>query len=122
MDVLRKTIYDLEASLLTPEVRHSRDRLDELLAADFKEFGSSGRTYSKEDVLKRLPAVGDQVEFSLSDFRITALSDECVLATFKTVRAINGKDPVTSLRSSIWKKDANQWRMIFHQGTPVHKD
>ncbi len=44
-DGLKKTIRDLEESLLQPEIRSSAKELDALLDNDFKEFGSSGEAY-----------------------------------------------------------------------------
>jgi hypothetical protein len=42
MENLKEIIYNLETSLLTPEVRMSVEKLDELIAEDFIEYGSSG--------------------------------------------------------------------------------
>lgn len=119
MDDLNKTFYELETSLLKPEVRSSREELDKLLADDFMEFGSSGNIYRKEDTLKNLPASSDKVEFSMGDFKVRQLSENLVLATFKTEKTINGVEKITSLRSSIWKKVGDEWQLFFHQGTPT---
>ncbi len=56
---LQKTIYDLETSLLKPEIRSSIKDLDSLLADDFMEFGSSGKVYDKKNILERLPGDTD---------------------------------------------------------------
>ncbi len=44
-------IKNLEVELLQPEVRKSKERLNELLADDFFEIGESGKKYSKQDIL-----------------------------------------------------------------------
>jgi hypothetical protein len=46
---------ELEELLLAPDVRKSK-RLVELLADDFAEFGSSGRVYTKDDLVAVLQA------------------------------------------------------------------
>ena len=48
-------LRNLEEQLLRPEIRKSRERLNELLADGFAEFGSSGRVFDKAEILERLP-------------------------------------------------------------------
>ena len=119
MNELAKQIYDLELSLLKPEVRSSREKLNELLSDDFMEFGSSGSVYYKIDTLQNLTNSTDKVVYVVSDFKAKELSENFVLTTFKTERTINDTDIVVSLRSSIWKKTEGKWQMFFHQGTPI---
>lgn len=119
MNELTKTIYDLELSLLTPEARSSVDKLSNLLADDFMEFGSSGLIYDKKEILERLPANTEKIEFIVNDFVARQLFEDVVLTTFKTERIINDTEKITSLRSSLWKKINGNWQMFFHQGTPI---
>lgn len=119
MEEIKNTIYELETSLLKPEVRSSFDQLNHLLADDFKEFGSSGLVYTKQSVLERLPLSTDKVIYVVSDFEIKNLSKEVVMANFKTDRVINDTEKVSSLRTSLWRKEDSGWRMFFHQGTPI---
>lgn len=119
MNEITQTIYELELSLLKSEVRSSADKLNELLANDFKEFGSSGLIYTKQDILERLPSNPDKVIYTVSDFEVTNLSEDVVMANFKTDRIINDIEKVSSLRTSLWRKDDGAWRMFFHQGTPI---
>ena len=108
---MKLTIYELELSLLEPCTRHSQTELKKLIADDFMEFGSSGRIYNKLDLLKTLPSEGIR-EFIMTDFTIKELSQCVILATYKTIEY-----GAISLRSSIWKKNRDEWQMIFHQGT-----
>ena len=108
-------IYKLELSLLEPGIRHSHAQLDKLIADDFIEFGSSGKVYNKNDLLKFLPSEGVR-EFSVADFEVKELSQNVILATYKTIE--NG---AFSLRSSIWKQYGDEWQMVFHQGTKVQE-
>lgn len=52
---MKDLIYQLELSLLTPETRHSPAHLNQLIADDFVEFGSSGNIYGKRDCIAYLP-------------------------------------------------------------------
>lgn len=117
---LQKTIYDLETTLLKPEIRSSAKDLDLLLADDFVEFGSSGEIYDKKAILERLPKDTEvsPVQFVVSDFQVKELSENIVLATFKTDKISTDKSHVVALRASIWRKTNGNWQMIYHQGTP----
>ena len=107
--ILLKLIEALEQSLLDPSVRQSTEQLNKLIADDFLEFGSSGKVYNKQDCIK---PDEDLRKFVVSDFKVKELSKDVMLATYKTT-----EDGVASLRSSIWQRDGDEWKMIFHQGT-----
>ncbi|RUR14223.1 GNAT family N-acetyltransferase [Legionella sp. km772] len=107
--ILPKSIEALERSLLDSSVRQSTEQLNKLIADDFLEFGSSGKVYNKHDCIKpdEYPR-----KFVVSDFKIKELSKDVTLATYKTT-----EDGIASLRSSIWQRYGDEWKMIFHQGT-----
>jgi hypothetical protein len=106
-------IQQLEFSLLEQSTRKSVDKLNHLIADDFCEFGNSGKIYNKQDLLKFLPSESKRT-FTVNDFEVKELSKDVILVTYKTTEEL-----VTSLRSSIWKQDGNNWRMVFHQGTKI---
>jgi hypothetical protein len=115
---LTDLIRTLELELLLPETRRSADRLNELIADDFVEFGSSGRRYTKQDVLRELPAA-NTVSYALSDFEAYTLTADTIHATYRIAR----NDLTTgltsrSLRSSLWQYRDKRWQIVFHQGTP----
>ena len=120
-DAFEAIIYDLETSLLKPEIRSSSIALDRLLADDFREFGSSGEIYDKKSILERLPQDSEiaPVEFSVSDFGVQKLADGLALATFKLDKLLSDKSHVISLRASLWRKSGEGWQMVFHQGTQM---
>jgi hypothetical protein len=106
-------IQELEERLLSQAVRRSPEILDSLISDDFLEFGSSGRIWSKVDVLNGLDPIG---EFSLSDIQVTELGTEYALITYQ-LALIDDGNRTTSLRSSIWRLEDQGWRVLFHQGT-----
>lgn len=107
--ILPKSIEALERSLLDSSIRQSTEQLGKLIADDFLEFGSSGKIYNKQDCIKpdEYPR-----KFVVSDFKIKELSKDVTLATYKTT-----EDGIASLRSSIWQRYGDEWKMIFHQST-----
>ncbi|RWX79051.1 DUF4440 domain-containing protein [Neorhizobium lilium] len=119
---LLEHLLALEAALQTREVRSVEARLRELLAPDFREFGRSGAAYTLNDILGSLPAETgrDDDTLSISDFRISVLSEGVALATYLGTRTRPDGSRLLTNRSSIWREEADgQWRMVFHQGTPA---
>ena len=108
---MKHPIYELEIELLKPAARKSVERLDQLISDEFIEFGSSGKVYSKQDILQTLPYEKEQA-IEINNFKTAELSEDVVLATYRATI-----DGVPSLRSSIWKRVSSNWKMIFHQGT-----
>ncbi|MBC6133976.1 DUF4440 domain-containing protein [Listeria booriae] len=109
---LKALLQNQEEQLLRPEIRTSKGALSQLLAADFFEFGSSGRVLYREEEIDEA-GIG-VVDMQLSDFEIKPLAEDVVLATY---RIFNVEQRQSSLRSSIWKFLNNRWQLVFHQGT-----
>ncbi|MBX9620848.1 MAG: DUF4440 domain-containing protein [Alphaproteobacteria bacterium] len=112
---VRNKIYKLELSLLNSDTRRSPNNLGNLLADEFIEFGSSGKIYHKNDILKWLPLESPR-QFVVEDFSALILVEDVVLATYKLT-----SEAASSLRSSLWKFNGNEWKMVFHQGTKCEK-
>jgi hypothetical protein len=106
-----------EEALLDPAVRSNRTRVAELLADDFVEFGSSGRIWTREEILDLL-AGENPAPIHMIDFECALLAEDVVLVTYRASRtnALTGIQ-ISSLRSSIWTKKPGGWRLRFHQGT-----
>jgi hypothetical protein len=113
IEVLLRT---LEEKLLQPTIRKSEKNLEDLLADDFLEFGSSGRTFNKEELMKGL-ANESTIKMQLMDFKTQMLAKDVYLTTYRVLRS---NDMKYTLRSSIWKEKEGTWQMFFHQGTPTN--
>ncbi|CDZ35152.1 Hypothetical protein NGAL_HAMBI1145_27220 [Neorhizobium galegae bv. officinalis] len=111
-------LLGLELALQSREVRGSEQKLRELLAPDFREFGRSGLAYTFDDIVTHLVAETGPDNTSISDFSATMLSDTIALATYRGTRINDGGSRLFTNRSSIWRLDPDgKWRMVFHQGT-----
>jgi len=106
----------LESRLLDPAVRRSRETVDLLLAEEFTEFGSSGRIFTKEQILIELSSE-PVVSFSISDFKLRFAHHESALVTYLSVRTDETGARHIALRSSFWIHRDARWQMLFHQGT-----
>jgi GNAT superfamily N-acetyltransferase len=114
---LLERIKVLELRLLEPGMRSSSARLDELLAADFVEFGASGRRYDKAGIVASIGA-DDFSEAITDDFEVHLLAPGLALATYR-LRTRGARTPPWrhSLRSSLWVLREERWQLRFHQGT-----
>jgi hypothetical protein len=108
----------LEESLLDSNVRHDGNRLHELLAEDFLEFGSSGRVWTRRAIIEMLDTETNFFPPAIEEFHCSFLSDHVALVTYRTIRTdAKTGERLVSLRSSIWTFQDGDWRMRFHQGT-----
>lgn len=106
-------LCELEVSLLEPGVRKT-ERVSQLLAEGFVEFGSSGCTFNKAQIIASLRAE-QPIAVTAAELKAQLLSPRSALVTYRACR--HTEPPVYSLRSSVWQEFEGQWRMVFHQGT-----
>lgn len=115
---VKTTLLALEKELLTPQVRMSEARLDELLADEFVEFGSSGRIYDKTSVIRELGELGSAANFEVSEFRVVMSRVDSTFVTYRcALKSDNGDLIRKSNRCSLWRLLDDRWQLIFHQGT-----
>jgi hypothetical protein len=106
----------LERALLTVAVRRDPVALDALLADEFREFGASGRTYTKREVVEALQEESPAV-LALDGFCAEPLGEGIVLVTYRSSRSEDGVATRYALRSSVWMRRDGRWQIVFHQGT-----
>jgi hypothetical protein len=107
-------ITTLERRLHDPSVRGDRSAAALLLADQFREFGSSGRSYDKSAILDLMCCEAAPDGLAATGFVATPLGPGAMLLTYSSCRA--GQ---CALRSSIWIRREARWQMLFHQGTPI---
>ena len=101
-----------------PATRFDRPHIERVLHADFTEFGASGRTYTRADIVAT-PEIPFETRRPLPDFEARELTDAVVLLTY--VSDVDyGDFVVTANRTSIWIRTPAGWQLCHHQGTPTH--
>ena len=106
-------LENLERSLLQASIRES-EHISQLLAEGFIEFGSSGRVFTKEQIIATLREE-PTTERSATEMKVQLLAPHVALVTYCAQR--HTEPPVRTLRSSIWEQRQGKWQMVFHQGT-----
>jgi hypothetical protein len=112
MEDIREVLRRLELALLDPQVRRSRARLDELLSNEFSEIGSSGRVWTRSEMIDSLLVACEPIDVAIADFSARLVANDLALVTYSVSRA-NSR----TLRSSLWRREQERWRLLFHQGT-----
>ena len=115
---LARHLQALEEELLSDATRKNSSRVAALLSEDFREFGSSGRVYSRQDILVALREEAP-ITLSLTSFELKLLAEGVALVTYQSKKNTADGPPTTALRSSLWVQQGESWRMIFHQGTKL---
>jgi hypothetical protein len=110
----------LEERLADPAFRIESESVAALLADDFLEIGSLGRSFDKTSILIDLKNEPPRSASLLSDFSVRELSPGVALVTYRaTRRDLAGQQIGQSWRSSIWMQRDGRWLLIFHQGTRI---
>jgi hypothetical protein len=105
----------LEEELWREEMRFDPARMEQLLAADFVEFGCSGRVYQRCDILcAKREAIA--ARFPLAELRARLVGADTVLITYNSSAKYHEKYRHCR-RSSIWTRASTGWVLRFHQGT-----
>jgi hypothetical protein len=109
-------IIAAERMLLDPDVRMDPEALERWLDPDFTEIGQSGTFWTRDAVIDDLLSMDQSVyeEAELSETEVTQLAETVFLLTY-VVQIGEWRNR----RSSIWRYDGDQLRMVFNQGTPL---
>lgn len=118
--LLLEHLQALEVELHKPATRADAARLVALLHEAFKEFGRSGRTYTKAEILSSLPTDVQHSTVVADHFEMASLDAEVALLTYRSADLLaDGTLDRFSMRASVWQFSDLGWQMRFHQGTPT---
>lgn len=111
-------IRRLEESLWQAKSRFDNNLMDQVFAEDFFEFGRSGRTYARHEMLFE-PTDFQEIAATipLPEFRARHITEDVIQTTYVS-EVTNDGAIQRGNRSSIWSLVDGAWRLRFHQGTP----
>lgn len=114
----RDALRALEETLWRAETRFDPELMDQTFAANFVEFGRSGRRYERADMIFEpdSDAVID-ARLPLPDYSVELIAPDVALATY-TSEVRYGDELERGRRSSLWTRVEGRWKLRFHQGTP----
>jgi hypothetical protein len=112
IDELRR----LEESLWRRETRCDPDHMRSITTDELFEFGRSGRTYTRDDLLD-IPDQDIPATLPLQGFTVHEVAADVALVTYVSELQLTTLELAN--RSSLWVHQGGRWRLRFHQGTPV---
>jgi hypothetical protein len=115
-DADRLALLQQEESMWREATRYDLAFMARHLAPDFFEFGRSGRTWSREQILD-MAGGPIRAVLPLPNLRIRLLDADTAQVTYDSEVTYDGVVEHAH-RSSIWSRSAGGWVLRFHQGTP----
>ncbi|HYM84258.1 MAG TPA: nuclear transport factor 2 family protein [Candidatus Dormibacteraeota bacterium] len=117
---IRDRILALELAL----ARRDRDAIeggyDAVLDDGFVEHGSSGRVWTRPEMLEALEGTETIPTIAIEDFEVDRIAPNVYLARYVAAGARpSDRVAVRSRRSSVWVLDGDRLRVRFHQGTAL---
>jgi hypothetical protein len=98
-----------------------RPEFPTVMSEDYWEVGASGRRYNRDFILKTLaqhpPIDANLANWRATEFKLQKLAPGTYLLTYALDQA--GR---TTRRSTLWQKTAEDWQVLYHQGTITNLD
>jgi len=88
-----------------------------MTSPDFWEVGASGRRYSREyvlDILEERVASPPDDAWQIEDFHCAEIANANYLVTYTLNQGLR-----VTRRATIWRRAADGWQAVYHQGTVV---
>jgi hypothetical protein len=107
-----------------PELGTTRADFERMTDEAFWEVGASGRRYSRHhvlDVLEDRHQVASHLAledtWETADFACRELGSDTYLLTYTLLQGQR-----KTRRATVWRRSAESWKILFHQGTVVEDD
>jgi len=116
---IEELIVQKEMGVVAAQQRGDLASVGAVLAENFHEIGSSGRFYSREEILETIGHI-KILDYSFEKFQVFPIDRQHMIVTYiaQTRRRYQGQEStVRTYRSSTWQEEDGEWRLVFHQGT-----
>jgi hypothetical protein len=117
LDRVRAELLAREPIFHKPEFGTRLEDYLAMTADDYWEVGASGRIYDRDGVVRGLVARGKvpgDEDWIVSDVRVRRLSHDTYAITYQLDQA--GR---MTRRLTLWRKDPDGWKILYHQGTLI---
>ena len=90
--------------------------LEQMLHPDFCEITRSGHFVTRAQTIAALIKEETLPEMLSSDFQLVNAGEMSLILLYQSCDADGSR---AALRTSHWLREGQNWRMVFHQGTPA---
>lgn len=109
---MKNEILELEKSLFKYEFMSNINYLNKIIDDNYIEIGKSGKEITKEDVIKYLINLKEDRNIIIYNFKCDKISEDIYLINY-----ITKKEKDNIFRTSIWKKENDEFKILFHQAS-----
>ncbi|MDQ1093605.1 hypothetical protein QE400_003018 [Xanthomonas sacchari] len=96
----------------------AREDFERMTTEDFWEVGASGQRYSRAHVLDVLATRrhdgSEEADWQTQDFRCQQIAADTYLLTYTLLQPER-----RTRRATLWRRTADGWKIVYHQGTVV---
>lgn len=118
--LLLAELESLERAMHKVEKRRDRQFMESILHPEFREFGRTGRSYEREEILSEIQEDTEFPAIHADNFQVQILTQDVWLLSYLSAhRADDGTLSRRTLRSSLWVAGPQGPQLRFHQGTAV---
>lgn len=114
---MKNKILELEKSLFKYEFMSDIQYLNKIIDDKYIEVGKSGKKFNKKEVINDLSILKEDRKISIYNFTCDEISENAYLIHYITK---NNNDII--YRTSIWKKENDGIKIIFHQASLYKED
>ena len=115
---LEQDLLKLERGFWTEGGDYYREHVDEECLVAFTEMAG---VHSNEEIAGMNPGAGNWKNVELDEKGFVQLSDESVVLTYEVNAKRTTGEPYKALVSTGYVKRDGDWKMAFHQQTPLHR-
>ena len=113
-----------EKTLIAAKKKDDAAFFKRILAENFTLVGVDGTLHEKQEAIDELGDSG-LLELTPYNMKVVPLSDDAALVTYdgivrKALEEDQGPPPRYQHFSSVWVKQADRWKLKFHQATAAH--
>lgn len=90
--------------------------LEQILHPDFCEITRSGRFVTRAQTIAALIKEDAMPDMLSSNFQLVSTGERSLILHYQSCNADGSR---AALRASHWLREGQNWRMVFHQGTPA---
>lgn len=109
---MKNKILELEKSLFKYEFISNIEYLNEIVDDKYIEIGKSGKMINKENVINELSNQKEDRKITIYNFNFEEIEKNIYLIHYITK---NNNENI--YRTSIWKRESNRIKIIFHQAS-----
>ena len=109
---MKNKILELEKSFFKYEYISNNKYLNEVIDDNYEELGNSGKMLYKEDIIKELRSINNDRNIIIYNYSCKEIGNNVWIVHYITQR-----NNTNVYRTSIWKKNDNNIKILFHQAS-----